>query len=391
MSTKSLARIYRPHKFTGPQGLVGQSHVIQTLTNALKSGRPAQAYLLTGPRGTGKTTTARVLGAALNCENPVGVEPCGECLLCLAIYEGRENSDVLEIDGATNRGAEDARALRAQVHFAASRENAWKVYIIDECHMLTREAWNALLKVLEEPPRHVCFIFCTTEPHKVEQTASPVMSRVQRLDLRRLTQEEVEQQLQNIAGLENIQIEEEARRMIARQADGGMRDALSALDQIRAFQGEGQTITLAAVRAAQGMQSEDFVLGALEAVWRGERERLFKLIEYLRHTGADYTRFLEEWQEAVAALAWCAVGGTPKGWTPKGINKMMKLVGRQQGTNAPVGFELPGLGAALAVLLRQAQEDAVLLRQAAHPDLVLLATLQRAVTSLGPALETNIS
>src|SRR5438309_5047416 len=179
----ALARKYRPKSFAD---VAVQSHVSNTLRGAIARGRVAHGYLLCGPRGVGKTTLARVLAMALNCPNRKGGEPCGECTSCQRIWSGSTSLDVVEIDAASNRGVDDARELRERAMYAPSGEQGYKVYIVDEAHMLTREAWNALLKILEEPPPRVVFVFATTEPQKIAQAAAPVLSRLQRFDFKRI-------------------------------------------------------------------------------------------------------------------------------------------------------------------------------------------------------------
>src|SRR5213079_2808067 len=228
----ALARKYRPKKFAD---LIVQEHIAAALRGAVAGGRVAHGYLFAGPRGVGKTTAARILAMALNCErrgSATAGEPCGECDSCTRVWTGAVNLDVVELDAASNRGVDDARDLRERAMYAASGEGRHKVYIVDEAHMLTREAWNALLKILEEPPPRVVFVFATTEPQKIAQTAAPILSRLQRFDLRRIGPAEIRERLAAVLGAEQIPFEPEALGMIARAADGGLRDALSLTDQV---------------------------------------------------------------------------------------------------------------------------------------------------------------
>lgn len=225
----ALYRAWRPQSF---QDMVGQQHIVRTLQNAIREQRLSHAYLFSGPRGTGKTSTAKILAKAVNCEKGPAAEPCNECDACRRITTGAV-MDVLEIDAASNRGVEEIRDLREKVKYAPT-EVRQKVYIIDEVHMLTTEAFNALLKTLEEPPPHVMFILATTEPHRLPAT---VISRCQRFDFRRVSLEEQSARLRVICEQEGIEAEEEAIEYIARLSDGGMRDALSILDQIASFSG----------------------------------------------------------------------------------------------------------------------------------------------------------
>jgi len=245
----ALARRYRPKRFSD---LLVQDHVVAVLRGAVARGRVGHGYLLTGPRGVGKTTAARILAMALNCPNrEASGEPCGECENCVRVWNGSANIDVVEIDAASNRGVEDARELRERAMYAASQEGHHKVYIVDEAHMLTREAWNALLKILEEPPPGVVFVFATTEPQKIAAAAAPVMSRLQRFDFRRIGPTAIRDRLRQVLTAERIAADDDALTLIARHADGGMRDALSVLDQCLSF-GEG-AVTADRVREVLGL------------------------------------------------------------------------------------------------------------------------------------------
>ncbi|AIQ10708.1 DNA polymerase III subunit gamma/tau [Paenibacillus durus] len=279
----ALYRAWRPQAF---QDMVGQQHIIQTLQNAIREQRVSHAYLFSGPRGTGKTSAAKVLAKAVNCERGPGPEPCNECPSCLRIASGAV-MDVQEIDAASNRGVEEIRDLRDKVKYAPT-EVRRKVYIIDEVHMLTTEAFNALLKTLEEPPAHVMFILATTEPHKLPAT---IISRCQRFDFRRVSLEEQTNRLKVICEKEGISAEDDALQYIARLSDGGMRDALSVLDQISSFT-DGHVTYQQVLGMTGGIPAEQFARLA-KAILESDMGRLLELVEQLMHEGKSADKCLE--------------------------------------------------------------------------------------------------
>jgi len=307
----SLARRYRPKRFSD---LLVQDHVAAVLRGAVSRGRVGHGYLLTGPRGVGKTTAARILAMALNCaqREPSG-DPCGDCENCLRIWNGSANLDVVEIDAASNRGVEDARDLRERAMYAASREGHSKVYIIDEAHMLTREAWNALLKILEEPPPGVIFVFATTEPQKIAATAAPVLSRLQRFDFRRIGPGAIRDRLKQVLAAEGFQAEDDALTLIARHADGGMRDALSVLDQCLSF-GEG-VVTAERVREVLGLADDELFGELLRSVAEQEPGAVFPLVDRLCDAGVDLSEFMSGAADVLRALLMLQVGAEPDGLT----------------------------------------------------------------------------
>lgn len=297
MHRTALARSHRPRRFSE---LVGQDHVASTLRAAVEQGRPAHAYLFCGPRGIGKTTAARVLAMALNCPEREGGEPCGVCESCESIWSGRTSLDVVEIDAASNRGVDDARDLRERAMYAPSDEARHKVYIVDEAHMLTRDAWNALLKILEEPPPRVIFVFATTEPHKIRQSASPVLSRVQRFDFHRVTVPDLVGRLRQVLEREGVEADEAALLPIARRADGGVRDALSMLDQVLSFSGD--RVGLEDVQRMLGLVEEEKYLDLFRIAADGDRAAVFPLVQALLDEGYDLAEFARGLGDALRLL-----------------------------------------------------------------------------------------
>lgn len=283
LSHIALYRSWRPRVFGD---VVGQEHIVQTLQNALSEGRITHAYLFSGPRGTGKTSVAKLLAKAVNCRKGPAPEPCNECDACLRIAEGAV-MDVIELDAASNNGVDEIRDIRDKVKYAPT-EVRYKVYIVDEVHMLTIGAFNALLKTLEEPPAHVIFILATTEPHKLPVT---IISRCQRYDFRRIAPETQVRRLAQICETEGIQAEERALRHVSRLSDGGMRDALSLLDQVIAY--TGNTVTYEDVISVTGsVAAEQFGLIA-EAALKGEIGVMLDLAERLMAEGKSVDRCLE--------------------------------------------------------------------------------------------------
>ena len=283
MSYTVMARKWRPQIF---DEVVAQEHIIGTLRNAIRQNRVAHAYLFSGPRGTGKTTTARLLAKALNCEQGPTPEPCGTCKYCQSIANGT-SADVREIDGASTGLVDDIRQLREEVGYAATKGKR-KIYIIDEVHMLSASAFNALLKTLEEPPAHVVFVFATTEAHKVPET---VLSRCQRYHFRRIGAGDIAAQLRKIAVSENLAVEETALFQIARKADGGMRDALSLMDQVVAFSDSG--VTEQAVQDLLGIISRDVYFDLTQAIVEKDGAAALQVVARLVAEGGDYGEFVE--------------------------------------------------------------------------------------------------
>lgn len=292
MAVQALYRKWRPRTF---DEVVGQEHVVWTLRNALASGRIHHAYLFAGPRGTGKTSTARLLAKAVNCLAPEDERPCDECAICRAVNEGRL-LDLIEIDAASNTGVDDVRELRERVGFRPN-EGRYKVYVIDEVHMLSTSAFNALLKTLEEPPPHAIFVLATTESHKIPLT---VVSRCQRFNFRRIPVSEVVNRLEWMTEQEQIPVGREALTIIARQATGSMRDAESLLDQLASYGKEG--ITAAEVRAALGTGASEVVIQVTDALSKGDVAQGLDAINTAMDEGADPRQFARQMVEHLRTL-----------------------------------------------------------------------------------------
>ncbi|MEK7699413.1 MAG: DNA polymerase III subunit gamma/tau [Planctomycetota bacterium] len=305
MSYVVLARRYRPQTF---EDIVGQVPIVTTLRNAIRTNRVAHAYLLAGPRGVGKTSMARILSKALNCQHGPTETPCNVCDICRRVSDGTD-IDVLEIDGASNRGIDEIRNIRQNVGYAASRAR-YKIYIIDEVHMLTREAFNALLKTLEEPPPHVKFIFATTAVSRLPET---VQSRCQRFDFKNISIQDIEKRLSDICNTEGVQIEASVLHAIARYARGGLRDSQSVLDQLIAFC--KTKITLEDVNFVLGCIEEDKILGLFEAFLQNDAASALKIVNDVLSEGKTCGEFVDQLLTGVRDLLVVSSCGKDVEWT----------------------------------------------------------------------------
>lgn len=296
MVYQAFYRVYRPQSFTE---MSGQHHVKQTLQNALLHNKTTHAYLFSGPRGTGKTSAAKIFAKALNCEKGPTNEPCNECQTCITITEG-SNTDVIEFDAASNSRVEEMRDIIEKVRFAPSNSR-FKVYIIDEVHMLSNSAFNALLKTLEEPPAHVVFILATTEPHKLPLT---IISRCQRFDFKPLTSSDIIERMKTVLADADIESDENTLKVIAQAASGGMRDALSMLDQVVSFSGERLTVEDALL--VTGAIGEEIFYQLAKALQEKDAGTVLSLLDELITEGKDVSRLAEDLITFLEIFYYCA-------------------------------------------------------------------------------------
>lgn len=364
MSYLVLARKWRPQTFAD---MVGQEHVSQTLGNAIQAGRVHHAFLFTGARGVGKTSAARIFAKALNCEAGLSATPCNTCPSCVGITAG-QNLDVFEIDGASNTGVDDVRELRENIRYLPSKSR-FKIFIIDEVHMLSINAFNALLKTLEEPPDHAKFIFATTEPHKIPVT---ILSRCQRFDFRKIALPRVVARLQEIVEAENIRMSQSALSLVARRGDGSMRDSLSTLDQVIAFCGD--EVRDEDVQGLLGMVDRRLLLETAQGVLGREPGRALAAVRRVDDLGHSFRQFGQELVDVFRSLVLCAAMDDPSELLQTTVEELEEL----RVLAAMAGLE--DLQRALAVLMKAETE----LAGASFPRLTLEMALVR-IATLPPA------
>jgi DNA polymerase III subunit gamma/tau len=368
MSYLVLARKWRPQLF---EEVIGQRHITQTLQNAISQKRVAHAFLFTGARGVGKTSTARILARALNCEKGLRVNPCNQCANCQEVTHGT-SMDVIEIDGASNRGIDEIRELRENVRYTPAKSR-YKIYIIDEVHMLTKEAFNALLKTLEEPPPHIIFIFATTEPHKIPAT---ILSRCQRYDFKRIPFREIIGSLNRIVEEEKIQISQRGLLAIAQESEGSLRDAQSLLDQVIAY--AGKNIHDDDITEVLGLIDRKMLSETIEAIADRDVERCMEVIEQVYHFGYDLQHLCRELLQYLRNLILIKVSQHPEGLMELPEEEFMLL--KKQAEK----FQFDQLNHLFTLLLKGEQEIA----QSTFPRTMLEVTLIRMAT-LRPVLPVD--
>jgi DNA polymerase-3 subunit gamma/tau len=360
MSYLVLARKWRPQVF---EEVIGQRHITQTLQNAISQKRVAHAFLFTGARGVGKTSTARILAKALNCETGPKINPCNQCTTCHEISSGT-SIDVIEIDGASNRGIDEIRELREHVRYTPAKSR-YKIYIIDEVHMLTREAFNALLKTLEEPPPHIIFIFATTEPHKIPAT---ILSRCQRYDFKRIPLREIIESLKRITEEEKVQISQRGIFSIAQEAEGSLRDAQSLLDQVISY--GGQIIRDEDITEVLGVIDRKILYDTIEAIASRNAQRCMEIVEHIYHYGYDLQHFCQELLQWFRNLILMKVSQNPEGLMELPKEEFEAL--RRQAER----FQFDHLNHLFSLLLKGEEEIA----QSTFPRIMLEMTLIRMAT-----------
>ena len=374
--SQALYRKWRSRSFAE---LVGQPHIVRTLENALEAGRVAHAYLFNGPRGTGKTSTARLLAKALCCQGQGGDRPCGECRVCLAIDDS-SYLDLNEIDAASNNGVEDVRELRHQVQ-SMPTEGQVKIFIIDEVHMLSASAFNALLKTLEEPPAHVYFMLATTEVHRIPAT---VISRCQRFDFRRIGSAEIEAHLSHIAKEEGCEVEEAALSMIADSAQGGMRDAIGLLDQVVSF--GHATVSLELVQSMLGLSDIQAVNAFIESLVAGDKQQGLEVLETVVEQGRSLPEFLKQ---LVTQLRWIfRMQMDRTGSSLEEVSRDQAQVIREWAGRWPEGHTLHALSLFLDTLSRMGTSQQPL-GQTQHPQILIEIALVQAID--GPPVPMPVS